>query len=94
MIDVLASDVVTGVEKRFGSDCSDVGMLARIEDEIALATLSDEPEFSELSKVLRHRRCGGADVFREVVDRVLPVKERPQDAESSFDRNRLQQLHC
>jgi hypothetical protein len=78
---------------RFGRKCSNVGMVARIEDEIALASLGDEPQLSELSKVLGDCGRGRADVLSEIVDRVLSMKQRPEDTEPSFDRYGLQQCN-
>ena len=68
MIGDVAGRHMLRVGERFGGNGSDVRMLTRVEDEVPLPTLRHEAELAKLSKVLRHRRRGSADVLGEVVD--------------------------
>jgi hypothetical protein len=74
---------------RLGGKCSYVGVVARIEDEVALPSLRDELQFPELTKMLRDRGGRHSNVLREIVDRVFSVKEGPEDSEPGFDRHCL-----
>ncbi len=89
MIETAARGDVCGVGYRFSGKCSNMGMFARVEDEVALATLRYEPRLPELTKVLGNSRRRDADVLGEIVDRVLSMKQSPEDPEPGFDRHSL-----
>lgn len=74
---------VVGVEERFLDEAPDVVVVGQVEDPSALAAGAHQAAEAKLGEMLGHGRRSCAEVVGELVDRMLPVEERPHDSEPS-----------
>jgi len=81
---------VMRVEDRLFGEPRDVMIRRRVEDPVAIAAGRDEAGQTQLGQVLRNGSWLRADVFCQIVDRVLSVDQRPDDPEAGGIREQLQ----
>ena len=68
---------VFGVEDCVSDQLPDVVVVQAVEDRGAVAASPDQSRHAQLRQVLRHRRSGFPDMGRKVIDRHLPLYQRP-----------------
>jgi hypothetical protein len=69
-----------------------VGVVAGVKDEVSLPSGGDQAQLSQLGQMLRYGRRVGSEMDGQIVDRVLGVQQRPQDAEPRFYPDGLQEF--
>lgn len=88
-----AGDEVIGVLECLRRERFDVLVLEGVEDVVATSSDAHELCQSQLPQVLGDGRGTGADMVGELVDRVLAVKERPDDPQPGRVSKKLEQRY-
>lgn len=84
---------VIGVEQRLLGQLADMDVVGGVELAVAVPSHPHEAAQAQLGQMLGHRRRLGADVGSQLVDRVLPVQESPQDPQPGHIGEQLQGRH-
>jgi hypothetical protein len=77
----MVSDVLS--VKDCGLDkSSDMVVVGRVKDLVAISTHGHQPCRPQLGEMLRHRRWSCLHVIGELVDRMFGVEQRPENAKA------------
>lgn len=87
---VRAQPGCAGVEESLGRDPPKMIVVGDVEDPVARATRAHHARQPQLGEMLGHGRGLDANVVGEVVDRVLPVQQRPHDPQPGWIREHAQ----
>lgn len=78
----VALEDVIGVEQGFLNEAPNVVAVGEVEDAGSFAAGAHEATEAQLGEVLRYGRRSSAEMVGKLVDRVLPMEQRPHDPQT------------